>query len=133
MLYVQRIWYGFFYYWWKTSMKTKKEIFRDILISAETNCVLKIKVKGIANPLITAVDTVAKNRIMLKPTCLYGYTLMKRKLTLLEIESVTRYKTHFDHPIFQKIRFIRNNVSSLRRNLERVNGEIAGFNPSTSS
>lgn len=96
-------------------MKTKKEIFKDVLISAQTNCVLKLKLKDTPNPVITAVDHISKNRIVLKPTCLYGYRLKKMSVTLLEIESVTRYNTHFNHPLFEKLRFIQNNISSIRK------------------
>ena len=99
-------------------MKSKKEIFRDILMSAQTNCVLKIKLRNVPNPVITAVDRVLKNKIILKPTCLYGYKINKRSVTLLEIESVTRYKTAFDNPIFEKLRFIKNNISAIRENFE---------------
>ena len=98
------------------AMKTKKEIFKDILMSAQTGSVIKIKLRDTENPLITAVDHISKNRIVLKPTCLYGYRLKKRNITLLEIESVILYKTHFHHPLFEKLRFIKNNISELRKN-----------------
>ena len=97
-------------------MKNAKEVFRDILISCQTNCVLKIKLKGVDNPIITAVDRVSKKTIILKPTCLYGYTLPKRSISLTDIETVTRYHTHFNHPLFEKLRYIKNNISDLRRN-----------------
>ena len=97
-------------------MKTKKEIFKDILISAQTNCVLKIKLRDQANPVITAVDHISKNKIVLKQTCLYGYKLNKRDITLLEIESVERYKTQFNHPLFEKLRYIKNNLSHIKQN-----------------
>jgi len=108
-------------------MKSKKEIFRDILASAQTNCVLKIKLKDAPNPVITAVDRVNKNQIVLKPTCLYGYKLGKRTITLLEIESVIRYKTSFHRPIFEKIRFIKNNISVIRNNFEAFQQEAPGI------
>src|SRR5688500_15267972 len=108
-------------------MKTKKEIFKDILISAQTNCVLKIKLKDVDNPVITAVDHISKNKIVLKPTCLYGYRLKKRNITLLEIESVVRYKTQFDHPLFEKLRFIKNNISDLRKNFDLLGDQPSGI------
>lgn len=104
-------------------MKSKKEIFRDLLISAETNCVLKIKLRGTANPLITAVEKVGKKTILLKPTCLYGYELEKRTISLQEIEGITRYKARFNHPAFEKLRFIKNNLSWIRDNFEHFNPE----------
>lgn len=101
----------------------RKDTFKDLLISAQTNCVLKIKLKNASNPIITAVDAVSKDKVVLKPTCLYGYRLRRRNISLLEIESVQRYKTHFDHPLFQKIRFIRQNIGDLRKNFEGFSRE----------
>jgi hypothetical protein len=102
-------------------MKSKKEIFRDILISAETNCVLKIKLKNAPNPVITAVDRVLQKKIVLKPTCLYGYKIKQPVITLTEIENVTRYKTHFNSPLFEKMRFVKDNISHIRKNFGVLN------------
>ncbi len=99
-------------------MEPRKEILKDILISAETGCVVKLKVKDIANPVITAVENVSDETVVLKPTCLYGYPLIKRNVRLSDIEYVKRYKTYFNHPLFERMRFIKNNISSVRRNLE---------------
>lgn len=99
-------------------MKSKKEILGDILKSAESNCVLKIKLRNVPNPVITAVEKVEKNKITLKPTCLYGYEIGKRDITLTEIESVKRYNTRFNNPLFEKLRFIRSNISAIRQNFE---------------
>jgi hypothetical protein len=99
-------------------MRSKKDIFGDILLSAQTNCVLKIKLRNVVNPVITAVDKVSKNKIVLKPTCLYGYKIKKRTLTLLDIEAVTRYRTNFNSPLFEKLRYIKNNISSIRKNFQ---------------
>lgn len=99
-------------------MKSKKEIFKDILISAQTSCVLKIKLTGVRNPMITAVDHIERNRIILKPTCLYGYPLAQRIVTLTQIENVTRYRAQFNHPLFEKLRFVRNNLSAIRKDFE---------------
>lgn len=108
-------------------MKTAKEIFRDILISAQTNCVLKIKLKDSEKPMITAVEKVGKKRIVLKPTCLYGYELEKRYITLPEIETVKRYKTQFDNPLFERMRFIKNNISKVRRSFGSLNEPSTGY------
>ena len=104
-------------------MNAKKEILEDMLLSAETDCVLKIKLKDTTNPVISAVEKVTKKEIVLKPTCLYGYQLKKRTITLPEIEAVTRYKTNFHHPIFEKLRFIKNNLSVIRNNFEAFRQE----------
>lgn len=107
-------------------MKSQKDIFRDILMSAETHCVLKIKLKNMRNPVITAVEKVGKKSIVLMPTCLYGYKLQKRNVTLPEIESVIRYRTNFDNPIFKKLRFIKNNIADIRNNFDSFHQELQG-------
>ena len=107
-------------------MENKKEIFKNILISAQTNCVLKIQLAGEEKPFITAVDHISRNKIVLKPTCLYGYKLKKRTITLLEIESVKRYRTHFDHPLFERLRFVKSNIANIRKTLGTLSGEPSG-------
>lgn len=104
-------------------MKSGKEIFKDILASAHTGCVLKIKLRNMPKPIITAVDHVARNKIVLKPTCLYGYRLRKRNITLLEIESVVRYNTYFNHPLFENIRFIKDHIAELRKDFRTCSHE----------
>jgi hypothetical protein len=108
-------------------MKTKKQIFKDILASAHTNCVLKIKTRGDVNPVITAVDRVLKNKIILKPTCLYGFPVKKQTITLMEIESVARYHANFNHPLFVKLRFIKNNIASIRNNMASLDHNRAAI------
>jgi len=103
-------------------MDNVKEILQDLIASQQTNCVLKIKLKNARNPVITAVDQISDKKIVLKPTCLYGYRLRKRNITLPEIESVIRYKTRFDSPLFARIRYVRSNISSLRHNFQTMGG-----------
>lgn len=101
-------------------MKPAKQIFKEILASAETNCVLKIKLRREKNPVITAVEKVMKNQIILKPTCLYGYEIKKRTIALTDIETVTRYRTSFDNPMFARLRFIRNNIGAIRKDFTAI-------------
>lgn len=98
-------------------MKIKEEILNDILISAQTGCVLKLKLRHEKNPVITAVDKVAGNKVVLKPTCLYGYRIKTRTVALPDIETVTRYKTCFDAPLFAQLRFVKNNIGQIRKNM----------------
>ena len=111
-------------------MQSKKEILKDLLLSAETGRVLKLKLKDVPNPVITAVDKISKNKIALKSTCLYGYPLEKTELTLLDIEGVKRYKANFDSPLFQKLRFLKNNIKQIRNNITSLREQSGGqFSP----
>ncbi|HEU5147646.1 MAG TPA: hypothetical protein VFT90_13060 [Chryseosolibacter sp.] len=104
-------------------MKSRKDILKDILISAETGCVVKLKLKNLRNPVITAVERISNKSILLKPTCLYGYPLEKRTISLLDIEGIKRYKTYFDHPLFARLRYIKNNLSEVRKNLATLGSQ----------
>jgi len=84
---------------------------------------------GKINGTITAVEKIQKNKIILKPTCLYGYKLKKRNVTLLEIEGITRYKTRFDNPLFEKLRYIKNNISAIRHNFGPLDHHPTVLNP----
>lgn len=93
----------------------KDEILNDILISAQTGCVVKLKLRNEKNPVITAVDKVAGDKILLRRTCLYGYKLKSREVALPDIETIQRYKTRFDAPLFTHLRFVKNNIGQIRR------------------
>lgn len=107
-------------------MEDGGEILKDIIISAETGCVVKLKLKEFVNPVITAVESVSGNTIILKPTCLYGYPLKKRNVRLSDIEQIKRYRTYFNHPLFERIRFIKSNISSVRKNLRSFSKHPVG-------
>lgn len=114
-------------------MQSKKEILKDLLLSAGTGRVLKLTLKNVPNPVITAVDKITRNKIVLKPTCLYGYPLERRTISLLEIEAVRRYKAQFDNPLFERLRFLKNNVSQIRNNIKSWRqGQRGQFAPEVS-
>ena len=60
-----RPWYGFFI---PLSMNPVNDSFSDLQASANTGCVLKIKLKEAKNPIITAVERISEDDIILKPT-----------------------------------------------------------------
>lgn len=96
-------------------MKRKKEILDDLITSAQTGCVLKMKLRNEKNPVITAVHKVVGNKIELKPTCLYGFQIKTPTITLPDIETITRYKICFDAPLFAQLRFVKNNIGQMRK------------------
>lgn len=96
-------------------MKTdKKEILRELLLSENRGYVLSIKLKNENQLLKTAVQHVEHNRIILMPTCIYGHTLERTVLTLLDIEWVKRYKVLYSHPMYESIRTIKDNIRLMR-------------------
>ena len=92
----------------------KKEILRELLLSENRGYVLSIKVKNEFQPIKTAVQLVEHNRIVLMPTCIYGYALEKTTLTLLEIEWVKRYRVLYSNPMYESIRMIKENIRLMR-------------------
>lgn len=110
-------------------MNPVNDSFSDIQASANTGCVLKIKLKDAKNPIITAVEKISGDDIVLKTTCLYGYPIEQRIIRMAEIESIKRYKTSFDSPLFTKLRFIKNNISELRNQFKSLGDTSESLNP----
>lgn len=103
-------------------MKTSRnEILGELLLSEKADNVLSIKLRDHARPFLTSVDKVLLDKILLQPTCIYGYPLHRRTITLVEIESVTRYNVSFSSPIFERIRQIKDNIRNMRDNIDRIN------------
>jgi hypothetical protein len=92
----------------------KKEILRELLLSENRGFVLSIKLKGSSRPIKTAVKHVDHNKIILQSTCVFGHPLERTVFTLLDIESVKRYKVLYDSPVYESIRMIKDNIRVMR-------------------
>jgi hypothetical protein len=104
-------------------MKTdKKEILRELLLSENRGYVVSIKFKDLPHPVKTAVRSVEHNRIVLRPTCIFGHPLERTVFTLLDIEWVVRYKVLYDSPVYESIRIIKDNIRLMRTNIGTMGG-----------
>jgi hypothetical protein len=67
----------------------------------ESECdltVLKMKVKGIDNPIIGTVDRIiGKTEIILKPYTLYGEKLSQTIIKISKIEKIVKVHLHYSH------------------------------------
>lgn len=67
----------------------------------ESECdltVLKMKIKGIENPIIGTVDRiVGKSEIVLKPYTLYGEKLSTTVIKISKIEKLVKVHLHYSH------------------------------------
>lgn len=67
----------------------------------ESECdltVLKMKVKGIENPIIGTVDRIiGKAAIIMKPYTLYGEKLTNTVITIANIEKLVKVHLHYSH------------------------------------
>ena len=67
----------------------------------ESECdltVLKMKVKGIENPIIGTVDRIiGKSEIVLKPYTLYGEKLSTTVIKISKIERLVKVHLHYSH------------------------------------
>lgn len=103
-------------------MKTdKKEILRELLLSENRGFVVCIKINNQRTPLRTAVKHIDHNKITLQPTCIFGHTLERAVITLVEIEWVKLYRVRYDSPVYESIRMIKDNIRMMRSNL---NGSV---------
>ena len=67
----------------------------------ESECdltVLKMKVKGIENPIIGTVDRIiGKTAIIMKPYTLYGEKLTNTVISIANIEKLVKLHLHYSH------------------------------------
>jgi hypothetical protein len=109
-------------------MKTdKKEILRELLLSENRGFVLSIKLSDGSRPIKTAVKHVDHNKIILQDTCVFGHPLSRTVLTLLDIESVTRYKVLYNSPVYESIRLIKDNIRVMRNRIAMISPEPQQF------
>jgi hypothetical protein len=59
--------------------------------------VLKMKVKGIENPIIGTVDRLSKSEIVLKPYTLYAEKLAHTVIKIATIEKIVKVHLHYSH------------------------------------
>ncbi|HEY0741844.1 MAG TPA: hypothetical protein VGD40_10290 [Chryseosolibacter sp.] len=97
----------------------------------ESECdltVLKMKVKGIDNPVIGTVDRiVGKSEIILKPYTLYGEKLTTRVIKIANIEKLVKVHLHYSHlllPIGRPQQTVRP-ASKATRNIKGVRRKAA--------
>jgi hypothetical protein len=74
------------------------ELFHVLRESERDLTVLKMKVKGVDNPIIGTVDRViGKLEIVLKPYTLYGEKLTRTVIQISNIERLVKVHLHYSH------------------------------------
>jgi hypothetical protein len=77
---------------------SEMELFHVLRESECDLTVLKMKVKGIENPIIGTVDkVVGKAEIILKPYTLYGEKLTTTVIKISSIERLVKVHLHYSH------------------------------------
>ncbi|HEY0652400.1 MAG TPA: hypothetical protein VGD65_04690 [Chryseosolibacter sp.] len=73
------------------------ELFHVLRESERDLTVLKMKVKGIENPIIGTVDRLGKTEIVLKPYTLYAEKLLHTVVPIAKIEKIVKVHLHYSH------------------------------------
>ncbi|HYG04017.1 MAG TPA: hypothetical protein VD927_16340 [Chryseosolibacter sp.] len=94
------------------------KMLKDLFRSKESGNVVAFKVKGNEKTVLTAVDDVRANRIIvLNPVSVYGVPIEESVLHLEDIENIRVYNARYTDPIYVRIRELKNNIDQIRRNL----------------
>lgn len=73
------------------------ELFHVLRESERDLTVLKMKVKGIENPIIGTVDRLNKAEIVLKPYTLYAEKLVHTVIQISKIQKIVKVHLHYSH------------------------------------
>jgi hypothetical protein len=98
-------------------MKNYELILRDLFKSKSTGNVISLKLKGYSKKILTAVQDVKANRIVvLNPISVYGSQLEESIFHLEDIENSRVYSARYHDPIYVRIRELKNNIDQIRKN-----------------
>lgn len=98
--------------------KSYEKILSDLFKSKSSGNVIAVKVKGNEKTILTSVQEVKGNRIVvLNPVSVYGSQIDESVLHLEDIEMLRVYNARYTDPIYVRIRELKNNIDQIRRNL----------------
>jgi hypothetical protein len=98
-------------------MKNYELILRDLFKSKSSGHVISLKVKGYSKTVLTAVEEVKANRIVvLNPVSVYGSALEEHILHLEDIETSRVYSARYYDPVYVRIRELKNSIDQIRKN-----------------
>jgi hypothetical protein len=87
---------------------------KELRNSEKTGRVVRIRLRKKRKVLVTAVQEVNSRVITVKAFTLYGRTIPNRTILMEEIESVRSFNSHFDDPMFVKLRDLKNSIRKIR-------------------
>lgn len=96
--------------------KSYEQILADLFKSKSSGNIISLRVKGIQTALLTAVEDVRANRIVvLNPVSVYGSRLEENVLHLEDIETSTVYSARYHDPVYVRIRELKNSIDQIRK------------------
>ncbi|MBT1701682.1 hypothetical protein [Chryseosolibacter indicus] len=99
-------------------VKSYEKIISDLFRSKDKGNVISLKVKGIEKAILTCVNEVKANRIIvLNPVSVYGAPLEENVFHLEDIENLRVYSARYSDPVYVRIRELKNNIDEIRRSL----------------
>lgn len=101
-------------------MKTSyNQLIADLLKSKNRGNIIALKVKGNEKPVLTTVNEVKGNRIIvLNPVSVYGSQIDEAVLHLEDIESLRVYSSLYSDPVYVRIRQLKASIDEIRKNLQ---------------
>jgi hypothetical protein len=98
--------------------KSYNQIISDLFKSKKRGNIIAVKLKGSEKPLLTAVNEVKGNRIVIvNPISLYGSQLEETIFHIEDIETLKVYSALYSDPIYVRIRELKNSIDEIRRSL----------------
>ena len=98
--------------------KSYEQILVDLFKSKSTGNVICLKIKGTEKPVLTSVEDVKANRIIiLNPVSVYGSPLEESVVHVEDVENCRVYSARYSDPIYVRIRELKNSIDQIRRSL----------------
>lgn len=98
--------------------KSYDQIVSDLFRSKKKGNVVAVKIKGSDKPVLTSVNEVRGNTIViLNPISVYGTEIDESILHIEDIESLKVYSALYSDPVYVRIRELKNSIDEIRKSL----------------
>jgi|GEM_PF-6461374 len=96
--------------------KNYDQILADLFRSKATGNIISLRLKGDNKVILTSVEEVRTNRIVvLNPVSVYGTLLEDHILHLEDIENCHVYNSNYHDPVYVRIRELKNSIDQIKK------------------
>jgi hypothetical protein len=102
---------------------TKSEILYTLHLSKNKGIAISIKLRHQESSIVTSVEEVINDIVVVKPVNLHGVSLPRTSFYLDEIEHVKSMKILFNAPLYVHLRNLKANIKSMQERMTWMSHE----------
>jgi hypothetical protein len=100
-----------------------RDLLYNLHLSKNKEVVIKIKLRHQNDPILTTVEDVVNDIIVVKAVNLHGVSLPRTSFYIDEIESAKCMRVLYNAPLYVKLRTIKANIRDMQGRFASLSGE----------